>query len=171
MLRLSIVVLVAFSALCFGSTPLYEAKHYKTYISRDGESRLDTIHEQREFQVESEGYLRTIIETPTNDQVPQDSGSPLFGDIEFSITRKDGELLIRDTIVNQVTDQNVYIYYNRTLPGYYVEDMRLFNVGRQRGFVGWAHIAHNDGFVESELSVPANNTVRIFVEIYVRVED
>lgn len=85
--------------------------------------------------------------------------------------RRDGQLIIRDTIVNEINDQNIYIFYNRTLPGYYVEDMRIYNVGRQRGYAFRALIRHEAGYVETELVVAADNTVRIFVEVYVRAED
>lgn len=85
--------------------------------------------------------------------------------------RKDGELIIRDTIVNQINDQNVFITYKRSLPGYYIEDMILYNVGRERGYVYSALIIHNLGYVDAQLLVAASNTIRIFVEIYVRVEE
>lgn len=170
-LRVLALVLLVSLSFCFGSFPLYETKHYTAFSLEDVQSRLDTIEKNREFQLESGGELRTIIERPTNSSVPEDDGTALFGDIWFTTTRKDGELIIRDTIVNQLNDQNVYIYYNRSLPGYYVEDMRLFNVGRERGYVYRAYIAHNVGFVDAQMLISAYNTVRIFVEIYVRIED
>lgn len=166
-----VAILVIFLSFCFALTPLYEARHYKVFSLENEQTRLTTIEEEKEVQLGSKGDFRTIIERPTNTSSPPDDGSALFGDIWFTTTRKDGELLIRDTIVNQITDQNVYIYYNRSLPGYYVEDMRVFNVGRQRGYVYRAYIAHNVGYVETQLTIAANNTVRIFVEIYIRVED
>lgn len=167
MLRVFIVVgLIAF---CLASTPLYETKHYKAYSLKNNE--LWDTRERREFQKNIGGNLRTITEVPTNSTIPEDDGSALFGDIWFWSTNKDGELIIRDTIVNQITDEDVYIHYNRSLPGYYVEDMRLFNVGRQRGYSYRAVLIHELGYAEAELLVAANNTVRIFAEIFVRVDN
>lgn len=171
MVPVTVIVLATLLTSCFCSTPLYEAKHYKVFSFEDRQSRSENVQERREVQFGTPEDLRTIIETPTNGTVPTDNGSPLFGDMMFTITRKDGELIIRDTIVNQITDQNVLIYYNRTVPGYYIEDMRIYNVGRERGSARWAHIAHIAGFVETEIAVAAYNTIRMFVEIYVRIEN
>lgn len=170
MMGVTVVVLSTLIALCLGSDPLYKTKHYQVFSLEDAQRGPCNIKEYKEFQLETTGHLRTIVETPTNDSVPTDGGSPLFGDIWFSTTEKDGELLVRDTIVNQITDQNVYIFYNRSLPGYYVEDMIVYNVGRERGFGYLALIVHDLGYVEAHLVVAAYNTVRMFVEIYVRAE-
>lgn len=171
MLKVTVVVVAAFVAVCLSSSPLHETRHYKEYSFDSVRSQLRSPKERREYQEVVNGELRSIVETPTEDGVPLDDGSALFGDIKFNGLRRDGELIIRDTIVNENNDQNVFIFYNRTLPGYYVEDMRVYNVGRQRGWVRQATIIHNFGYVETELLVAAGNTVRIFVEVYVRVED
>lgn len=168
-----VLVVTLFAAFCLAATPIYESKHYKVYSLKNLEtSQLPTTKGKREFQTINAGKSRTITETPiVNTTIPEDDGSALFGDIWFFTTRKDGELLVRDTIVNQITTQDVYIHYNRSLPGYYVEDMILFNVGRQRGFSYRAVLIHELGYAEAELLVAANNTVRIFAEIYVRAEN
>lgn len=171
MFRVVVVVIVALVAICLGSSPLYETRHYKVFNLENESTKLRSIKEGREYQEEYNGNLRTIIERPVDANVPEDSGSASFGDIFFNGLRRDGELIVRDTIVNQINDQNVFIYYNRSVPGYYVEDMRIYNVGRQRGWVYEATIWHNIGYVETQMLVAASNTVRIFVEIYVRVED
>lgn len=172
MLRVIVVVVAAFVAICFASSPLYEADHYKIFSFESERSPVSGIKESREFQEEVNGNLRTIIERPsTTSDIPEDDGSPLFGDIKFAGLRRDGELILRDTIVNDIIDQNVYIFYNRSLPGYYIEDMRIYNVGRQRGWVYRGVILHNVGYVETQLLISAGNTVRIFVEVYVRVEE
>lgn len=173
MLRVIVVVIAAFVAICFASSPLYETEHYKIYsLESERSAASDGINKERQFQEEVNGDLRTIVERPsTSTDIPEDDGSPLFGDIKFAGLRRDGELIIRDTIVNDIIDENVYIFYNRSLPGYYVEDMRIYNVGRQRGWVYRAVILHNIGYVETQVLISAGNTVRIFVEIYVRVEE
>lgn len=170
---LRLVVIVILTTGCFGSKPHYKSKHYKQYKLEDVEYSQYTkkTSERREFQKTVDGPLRTIVENPTNITIPEDDGSALFGDIWFWSTRKDGELIIRDTIVNQIINENVHIYYNRSLPGYYVEDMILYNVGRQRGFCYQAILIHELGYAEAQLFVAANNTIRIFAEIYVRAEN
>lgn len=162
MFRLAVVLCLASFCLC--SNPIYEGSNFKAYKLEDGYSRV----KNQEVQETTRNGLRSFIEIPFNGSVPTDNGSPLFGDIEFSITRKDGELIIRDTIVNQNYYENVFIFYNRSLPGYYIEDLRLYNVGRERGFAQFAGIHHDVGYVEAEILVAAYNTVRIFVEIYMR---
>lgn len=171
MLKVIVVVIAAFVAICFASSQLYETEHYKIFSLESERPAVNGI-EERQFQEEVNGDLRTIVERPsTSTDIPEDDGSPLFGDIKFAGLRRDGELIIRDTIVNDIVDENVYIFYNRSLPGYYVEDMRIYNVGRQRGWVYRAVILHNIGYVETQLLISAGNTVRVFVEIYVRVDE
>lgn len=164
---LQVVFMVLLTTVCFGSKPIFESKHYKQYRLKDVESSLIKITEAKELQKN----IKTIVEASTNASIPEDDGSALFGDLWFSRTNKDCELLIRDTIVNQITNENVHIYYNRSLPGYYVEDLILYNVGRQRGYCYQAAIIHELGYVEARLNVAANNTVRIFAEISVRSEN
>lgn len=164
MFRLTVLILSLVS-LCLCATPVYEAKHYKVFQLESGHRNVD---KRQEIQEQTRNGLRSVIELPYNDTVPLDDGSPLFGDIEFYSTRKDGELIVRDTIVNQNRYENLLIVYNRTFPGYYIEDFRIFNVGRERGFTQYALISHNTGYVETEILVPAYNTVRIFAEIYIR---
>lgn len=170
MLKVAIVT-ATLVAICFSSSPLYETEHYKVFSFNSKRLQLTEAKENRQYQENVDGSVKTIIERPTNSSVPEDDGSAQFGDIEFAGLRRDGELVIRDTIVNQINNENVYIFYNRTLPGYYVEDMRIYNVGRQRGWVYRALIGHNVGYVETQLLIAAGNTVRIFVEIFVRADE
>lgn len=160
------VLILSLASLCLCATPIYEGKYFKAYRLGDGRTNV----KRQEIQETTRNGLRSYVEAPYNGTIPTDDGSPLFGDIEFYSTRKDGVLIIRDTIVNQNPYDNVLIVYSRSLPGYYIEDLRLFNVGRQRGFTRSASIYHNSGFVESEILVPVYTTVRIFVEIYIREE-
>lgn len=160
-----IAAVLSFVSLCLCSNPVYEGKHFKAYKL---EEMASTRVKSQEFQETTRNGLRSFIEIPYNGSVPEDYGTPLFGDMEFTLTRKDGELLFRDTIVNQNYYENIIIEYNRTFPGYYIEDLRIFNVGRQRGFTTYGGIYHNSGYVETEILIAAYNTVRIFVEIYVR---
>lgn len=167
MLRL--LLLLAFAAFCLCANPIYQAKHYQVFKLEDRHPDRKHPSEPREFQEGSGAALRTVVEQPYNGSVPFDDGSALFGDIEFSTTRKDGELVIRDTIVNHdFNGFNVSVFYNRSLPGYYVEDFRIYNVGRLRGFGAVAAISHNAGYVEAQLLISAHRTVRIFAEIFVR---
>lgn len=108
-----------------------------------------------------------MVEVPYDDNVPLDDGTSIFGDLEFKTTKKDGVLSIHDTVVNQNSDTNVSILYSRTIEGYYVEDLVVFNVGRQRAFVLSGEIRHDEGYAEAQILVPAGQTVRVFVEIYV----
>lgn len=163
MFRLIIFLLCV--SLCICSTPISQGKHFQAYKLQDDDFKT----KRQEVHEITKNGPKSIIEIPTNGTVPLDDGSAEFGDMEIDITNKTGELIIRDTIVNQIHNENLRIRYNRTLPGYYVEDVRVFNVGRQRGFVQWAVIYHYDGYVETEILVAAYNTVRMFVEIYVRV--
>lgn len=163
---LRFALLLSFASLCFCAiTPLYQGNNFKAFKVEDDYPNFAT---RREVQENTKRGLRSIVEIPINGSVPVDDGSALFGDIEFSGTRKNGSLIIRDTIVNQNYYNNILIYYSRNVTGYYVEDLRIYNVGRQRGVGSYATIYHNDGYVEAGIIIAANNTVRIFAEIYVR---
>lgn len=163
MFRVALILSLASLCCCY-STPLFEGKNFKVYKLEDDYTRA----KGQEIQETTRSGFRSIVEVPYNGSIPQDDGSALYGDLEFETTNKDGELLIRDTIVNENYGENVLIQYTRNFPGYYVEDVRVYNVGRQRGFTTFAGIVHTIGFVQAEILVPANNVVRIFVEVYVR---
>lgn len=168
---LQILVIILLTTFCFGSKLLFESKYYKGYSLEDVNSPLRRVDERREFQQNIEGKLRTVVEFPTNNSIPEDDGSATFGDILFRTTKKDGVLIVRDTIVNQIKTEDVQIIYSRLFPGYYVEDMKLFNVGRQRGYCYQAYIGHPAGRTEARMYIAANNTIRMFAEIYIRAEN
>lgn len=157
------VLILCLVSLCSSKIPIYEGRYFQAFQVED----FRTNDKRQEIQEIVGNQSRSYVEVPYNRTVPTDNGSADFGDIEYYNTRKNGELIIRDTIVNQNRNDNVLIVYNRTLPGYYIEDFRIFNVGRQRGFTRSALIVHYPGYVECEILVPAFNTVRIFVEIYI----
>lgn len=166
MLRLLVVVSLASFCLC--ADPIYEGEHFKVFRLKDAPLRRNGLTERREGQDVTERGLRAFVEYPYNGTAPLDDGSALFGDIEFDYRPKDGELIVRDNIVNRISYEDIIIYYNRSLPGYYVEDVRIFNVGRQRGFASYAGFYPSAGYVEVDIIVAAYNTVRTFIEIYVR---
>lgn len=166
MLRLVVIALLVSFCLCF--TPIYTGDHFKAYPLKNGHYKSNRLTERQEVHDVTEKGLRAYVEYPYNGTVPLDDDSPLFGDVEFVNRPKDGELIIRDTIVNQNYYDDVIIYYNRSLPGYYIEDVRIFNVGRQRGFTTYAGFYPSAGYAEVDIVIAAYNTVRIFIEIYVR---
>lgn len=164
---LRVVVFTALVAVCFGSKPLFKSKYYRGYSLRHAESFLRNVSEKGETQQNVEGELRTIVEAPTDNTVPEDDGSGTFGDLWFRSTKKNGQLIVRDTIVNQIKNENVIIVYNRSFPGYIVEDIIVYNVGRQRAFCCQLFMKPPSGYAEASLYVAANNTVRVFVEVYI----
>lgn len=155
MLQLAIALFLI--SLCHRAAPIYEGKHFLAY-------RLDDVSQISSQQIQ-ENPKRSVVETPYNQSVPVDNGSGTWGDIELDFTNKELDLVTRDTIVNQNNNANLFLFYNRTVPAY-VEDVRVYNVGRQRGFVRYVAIYKNSGYVEVEILVAAYNTVRIFVEIF-----
>lgn len=165
MLWLVVIISVVSSCLC--STPIYEGEYFKAY-KLDDVLYKNRLTERRQEITRDDS--RNIVEFPYNGTIPADDGSALFGDLEFFGTNKDGELIIRDTIVNQNYYDKVIIYYNRSLPGYYIEDVRVFNVGRQRAFGTYAGFHPTAGYTEVDIIVPAYKIVRVFVEIYVRIQ-
>lgn len=160
-----VLILSVVATICLALSPLYQTSNYKVIQLKDSSS-IRSIRQHKEAKDVTRKGSRSFVEVPFNGSAPSDDGSPLFGDIEFTTTNKDAELLIRDTIVNQNNQEDILILYNRSVPNYYVEDFRIFNVGRQRGFGYYAGIYHTVGFVEAELTVAANSTVRIFAELY-----
>lgn len=163
MLRLTVSLFIVSLYLC-SAHQLYDGGYFTIHSLKDRPSRGRSVN----IRTERRDGSRAIVELPYNGTIPVDDGSPLFGDVEFDTTDKDGELAIRDTIINQNYNEDIIILYNRSLPGSYIEDVRVFNVGRERGFTTYAGFYPSAGHVEVDIVVAAYNTVRIFIEIYVR---
>lgn len=158
------------AAAAFAASPLHQAKHYAIYRLADVDvARTSLLAPKETFEVVN-GTPRTSVTYPYGDNVAEDSGGN-FGDMEISITVKNGTLVARETIVNDVFEDNVLVSYSRTFPGYYIEDLRAYNVGRERGATRYGHISHELGFVEAEIVIAAGNEIRIFVEVYAREEE
>lgn len=164
----NLVLLLSFFGVCFAVTPLQTTPHYKIYALSDVKLAKRLPLGVTTLQDPSDGISKkTIIEYPYNGTVPADYGGN-FGDLEFPRTLKNGTLIVRDTIINERFDQNILLYYYRYLPEYYVEDFKLLNFGRLRGWVRYGAIYHSIAEVEAEILIEAGNQVRIFAEIYTR---
>lgn len=160
----SLVILTTASDL---SEPLLSGKHFTIYRAPDLQLRGAKVTERTETTFGVGKDMRTIIEYPLEDDdyIPNDSGGN-FGDIEFDLEDKDGDLLARDTIINNMYPFNIAIHYNRTFDGFYVKDFKILNFGRERGWAWYASMNHYYGIVETEIYVPAGKEVRIFAETY-----
>lgn len=152
-----------FASATLAITPVEESVYYKVY-------RLSDIDFQELKTTKFQGKLdgsRSVVEYPFSGQVPEDDGGN-FGDIDFPTTLKNGTLIARDTIINADASQNLFLYYERTFDAY-IEDFKLLNFGRQRGWAQRATIHHNVGIVSGEILIAAGNKVRILAEAYARV--
>lgn len=163
MLRLAVVSLLVAAALA--TTPIFQGKHYTAYKLHDADLKAQPVRAYGEYTEVVNGVGRTIIENPSDYDVPDDTGGN-WGDMEFDTRDKTGTLVNRDTIVNQYNEVDLHIFYNRSFPGLFIEDLRVFNVGRERGYVQSGMIAHAAGFVDAHIYVAKGNTVRLFVEVY-----
>lgn len=122
---------------------------------------------RKEYETELNGDTRSTVESPWTGTIPSDNGAGNYGDLEFYSTTNNGELYLRETIINGNTNQNVLIYYSRTLPaGRTIRDVKFLNFGRQRGYVRSASFTAASRFIEAEILVAAGNEIRMFVEIY-----
>lgn len=158
-----LILISFFASATFSLTPVEESVFYKVY-------QLSDIDFQQLKTTRFRGNLdgsRSVVEYPFSGEVPEDGGGN-FGDIEFPTTAKNGSLIARDTIINENTSQNLFVYYERTFDAY-IEDFKLLNFGRQRGWAQRATIHHNVGIVSGEILIAAGNRVRIFAETYARV--
>lgn len=157
-----LILISFFISASLAITPVEESVYYKVYY-------LSDVDFQELKATKYQGNLdgsRSIVEYPFNGQVPEDNGGN-FGDIHFSTTLKNGTLIARDTIINEDTSQNLFLYYERTFDAY-IEDFKLLNFGRQRGWTQRATIHHNVGIVSGEILIAAGNKVRILAESYAR---
>lgn len=111
------------------------------------------------------GDVTWIVVKPTNDTIPSDDGGN-FGDLEFNSTVKDGFLLSRETIINEMYTYDVLVIYLRYLEGYYVKDFKVFNFGRERAFTQMGAVYHQSGCVEAWIYIKAGNVVRVLAEAY-----
>lgn len=161
MFRLLFVFFLA--SATFALTPVEEAQYYKVY-------HLSDIDFEELKAARSHGKndgLRSTIENPFNGTVPADDGGN-FGDLLFSSTLRNGTLVGRDTIINEDTSQNLLVTYERTYSEEYIENFKLLNFGRQRGWVWSASIHHNTGLVTADILIAAGNKIRLLAEAYAR---
>lgn len=168
MLRLAVISVLV--AAAFAATPVLQGKHFTAYKLQDTDINTKSPKAFGEYTEVVNGQTRTIIENPTQYEVPEDTGGN-FGDLEFSGRPKTGRLISRDTIVNQDYEEDVHIYYTRTFPGYYIEDMRVINVGRERAFTRSGSISHALGSATANIYVGRGKTARVFIEVYVRADN
>lgn len=151
----------------FAVSPLYEVKQYKL-----SEVDLSSISPTTygEHIVVTDGHTRSVVEVPHGGGVPPDEGGN-FGDIEFAWRPKTGRLIARDTVVNRMRDEDIYLTYSRTFPGYYIDDLRVYNVGRERGYTISASMSHDAGGVQAGIFLEAGKTMRMIIETYALRED
>lgn len=109
---------------------------------------------------------KSTIEKLYEGDLPEDTGSENYGDLEFIETDKRQNLITRDTIVNDYYDEDTVIRYKRRFLGYHVSDMKVLNFGRLRGYCHSATILHGKGEVSAEIIVKSGVMVRMFVETY-----
>lgn len=159
------ILVLLFASAGFALTPVQESEYYKVYYLSDVD--FQELKAARSYS-KYDGF-RSVIEQPYNGTWPADNGGN-YGDMEFSSTRKNGTLIARDTIINQDSSQNLLVIYERTFNVSYVEDFKLLNFGRNRGWGWYAIISHNRGYVSGEILVAAGHKIRVFAETYVRVE-
>lgn len=164
---LHLVAVCVLVAAALAATPVFNAKYYVAYRLKDIDLNNTLPAAFGKYAVD--GVTRTTTESPTDYDIPEDSGGN-FGDVEFDTRAKNGTLINRDTIVNHIYEENLYIVYYRIFPGYFIEDMRVINVGRERAWGHGALIAHEAGFASVTIYVPAGNSARIFVEVFARTE-
>lgn len=160
MCRVVTFIILALFAVVSSSSVLYESKYYKIV------KLSDLKQEKKENALYWDTYSKNAIVEIYEGILPKDDKRGNYGDLEFIGTYKNGSLVVRDTIMNDYYEEDVAIIYNRTLPGYYVTDMKILNFGRHRGYAHSANIWHRAGKVDAEVVVLAGKMVRIFVEIY-----
>lgn len=161
---LGIVLTLFLASSTFALIPAQESAYYKVYhISDISFEELKALRSRNKYDT-----IRSTTENPYNGTVPQDYGGN-FGDLEFVTTFKNGTLIGRDTIINENSFQNLLVLYERRYNTSYVEDFKLLNFGRQRGWTWSATIHHNTGLVTADILIAAGNKVRILAETYARV--
>lgn len=155
-----VAIILAFVAIVFASSVLYESKHYKIL------KLADLKKQKKQNALYWDEYSKNAIVEIYDGKLPKDDKKGNYGDLEFIGTNKNGSLIVRDTIMNDYYEEDVAIVYNRTFPGYYVTDMKILNFGRHRGYAHSANIWHRATKVDAEIIVLAGKMVRLFVEIY-----
>lgn len=147
------------------AVPVEQSKPYRI-VPLTSDIKLEKTLVRREYQTVVNGDVRITVDAPYSGTIPSDSGGN-FGDLEFYSTTNNGELYLRETIINGNTNQNVLIYYERTLPaGQTIRDLKLLNFGRQRGYVKQISLSASKRQVTAEILVAAGNEIRMFAEIY-----
>lgn len=153
-----LIILVGCTLVITSSQVLFKGRNYNIF-------KLSKIKHRNSTSFWSSDN-RATVEKLYAGGVPKDNGKDNHGDLEFVGTLSNGTLIDRQTIVNDDYEDDVVIRYNRTLPGYYVTDMKVLNFGRQRGYCHSANIWHRAGKVDAEIIVLKGKAVRMFIEIY-----
>lgn len=156
-------------ATALAATPVLQGKYYTAYRLDDVDLNSTLPRVLGKYLEGVDDQTRAIFESPSvNYDIPEDSGGN-FGDIEVDERPKNGTLIGRDTIVIRENEGDLYILYTRTFPGYYIEDMRVINVGRERAWGGGGLIGPEIGFVVAGMYVKAGNEAKLFVEVFAKI--
>lgn len=160
-----IVVLLSILIAGISAMPLEEGMHIKIVPLAD-DIKFEINPTRRQYETVVDGHSRSTVESPWTGTIPGDYGGN-YGDLQFYATTNNGELYLRDTIINGITNQNVLVYYYRTIPaGVTIRDVKFLNFGRQRGYARSAAFSTTGRYVEGEILVPSGYEIRMFVEIY-----
>lgn len=108
------------------------------------------------------------IERIYNGNIPEDSGLDNYGDLVLNTDNNDHNWVIRDTVTNDIYDEDIVIRYERAFRHSVLTKLQVLNFGRQRGYCHSATINHVEKKVNVEILVKAGDSVRILLEIYGR---
>lgn len=153
-LGLLLVLIVAAS-----NAVLFKSKFYSIAVASIVETKSASYtHHEKD---------KSIAEKYYNGTIPEDDGKASFGDlIVDEPSNRKYSWMERNTITNDLYDEDVEIRYKRNFPGVEVASMKVLNFGRQRGFCHSATVRRERGIAEAEILVKAGRMVRILVEVY-----
>lgn len=134
------------------------------------ESRFYTIYDASIVNDKNASYTNneaeTNIEKFYNGTIPEDNKNDNYGDLILDKNNGYYDWMTRDTLVNDLYDQNVVIKYQRNFPRSQPTNVQVLNFGRNRGFCHSATINREKREVTAEVLVKAGEAVRVLVEVY-----
>lgn len=158
-----VFLLVSLFGTCLTVTPLKETSLFKVYSLRD----LEESYSGSLLNLRVDN-LPIKVEYPYHGKIPKDSGGN-FGDLVFNNTQNHGLLLGRDTIINDIYNQSIILVYYREFPRIYIEDFRVLNFGRERGWTQFGGFSDSPpAKVQAHILIESGKRVRMFAETYAK---
>lgn len=131
---------------------------YERLVIRTGTLFLD--------EEDYNGLLNSYSEDANFQVSFQDDVYENDGDL-MHLARADGdELLLRESVINEevsAATRNLYWYGHFRVP---LSHVRILNFGKFRAFTKLIASINDMGRTEAVIEVPANRSIRIFVEVY-----